>query len=123
MTTKIGRGELFEALDGLSFIRVTVLGPLVLLESGARPFGVRKIEKLAPGYSQTLQATLANYNAFECLRALRACADSPSLFEAIQRASNSAVRRRKRPYDTCLKWNNGALQLGAQADTPAEWVM
>ena len=39
VTAKIGRGELFEALEGLSFLRTTVLGPLALLRSGARPPG------------------------------------------------------------------------------------
>jgi hypothetical protein len=74
-TTKIGRGELFEALDGLSFIRGTVLGPLVLSKSGARPSGVRKIEQLTPEHSRDLQATVASYNTLDCLRALRACAN------------------------------------------------
>jgi hypothetical protein len=71
-TAKIGRGELFEALDGLSFLRTTVLGPLALLRSGARPAGVRKLERLAPTYVPDLESTVAGHDAFECLRALRA---------------------------------------------------
>jgi hypothetical protein len=71
-TTKIGRGELFEALEGLSFLRSTVLGPLALLRSGAPPAGVRKLERLAPEYVRDLQSTVAGHNAIDCLRALRA---------------------------------------------------
>lgn len=70
-TAKIGRGELFEALEGLSFLRSTVLGPLALLRSGARPAGVRKVEKLAPEYVRALQSTVAGHNEIDCLRALR----------------------------------------------------
>jgi hypothetical protein len=74
-TTKISRGELFEALDGLSFLRAVVLGPLMLVKSGARPTGVRKIEQLASEYSMDLQATIAGHNTRDCFRALRACID------------------------------------------------
>jgi hypothetical protein len=33
--TKIARGELFEAIDALTFVRARVLGPLILAEAGA----------------------------------------------------------------------------------------
>ena len=59
---KIGRGELFEAIEGLSFLRVQVLGSLALLSRRARPSGVRKIESLllnSPGkWSTHLQRTV-----------------------------------------------------------------
>ena len=74
-TAKIGRGEIFEALECLSFFRITVLGPLALLRSRARPAGVRKLERLAPEYIRSLQSTVASYDAIDCLRALRACAE------------------------------------------------
>jgi predicted nucleotidyltransferase len=75
LTTKIARGELFEALDGLSFLRSVVLGPMMLIKSGARPTGVRKIEQFAPEFSQDLEATVATHNAYEIFRALRVCID------------------------------------------------
>src|ERR1044072_7553111 len=50
--TKIARGELFEAIEFLSFLRVTVLGPLALARAGARPSGVRKIETIAPDFAR-----------------------------------------------------------------------
>ena len=73
--TKIARGELFEAIDFLAFLRVTVLGPLALARAGARPSGVRKIETIAPDFAVELQRTIATHDAADCLRALRAAVD------------------------------------------------
>jgi len=73
--TKIGRGEIFEVLDFLSFFRTTVLGPLALDSVGARPAGVRKIEMLAPDHAQRLRATVGTYDAADCARALHSCID------------------------------------------------
>jgi RimJ/RimL family protein N-acetyltransferase len=72
---KIARGELFEALDGLAFLRGRVLGPLALERAGARPSGVRRIEGATPDAARTLQAAVARYDAADCFRALRACID------------------------------------------------
>ena len=41
---KIGRGEYFEALDFIGYLRSTVLGPMLHLKSGNLPGGVRKVE-------------------------------------------------------------------------------
>ena len=70
--TKIARGELFEAIDFLSFLRGTVLGPLALARAGAQPSGVRKIEATAPDFAVELRRTVATHDAADCLRALRA---------------------------------------------------
>jgi predicted nucleotidyltransferase len=70
---KIGRGELFEALDGLAFLRKKVLGPLCLLNSGSQPSGVRKLETVVPQFAEQLRETVAGHNARECIQALRAC--------------------------------------------------
>jgi hypothetical protein len=57
---KIGRGEYFEALDGLSFLRGVVLGPLLHLASGQKPRGVRKVETLLkPADLQAFKSTVA----------------------------------------------------------------
>src|SRR5437867_1981642 len=37
IAVKIARGELFEAIDGLGFLRARVLGPLVLFQAGVQP--------------------------------------------------------------------------------------
>jgi hypothetical protein len=72
---KVGRGELFEAIEFLSFLRVTVLGPLALQAAGARPSGVRRIESAAPRFAEQLKRTLAGHDAGECVAALRAAID------------------------------------------------
>lgn len=69
---KIGRGELFEAIDCLDFIRVQVLGPLLLQAAGRRPSGVRRIERYLPEAVPALAGTLARYDAADCVRALEA---------------------------------------------------
>lgn len=73
--TKIGRGELFEALHLLDYLRSTVLGPLGLQKAGARPSGVRRVETAAPELARRLEATVSSYEAADCLRALQACVD------------------------------------------------
>ncbi len=70
---KVARGELFEVVDFISFLRVNVLGPLCLLRSGARPAGVRRIETYAPELVEQLKQTVASHDVDSCLRALRAC--------------------------------------------------
>jgi hypothetical protein len=45
---KIGRGEYFEALDFISFIRSMVIGPMLQIRQGALPRGVRRIETTLP---------------------------------------------------------------------------
>lgn len=66
MVTKIGRGELLEAIDHLSFLRSTVLGPLSLLETGEPPNGVRKVEFLAPARAEELKQTIPEYSVDSC---------------------------------------------------------
>ena len=73
--TKIGRGELFEAIESLSFLRQNVLGPLALERAGGRPSGVRKIEMTDPAFALDLRRTVAAYDAISCLRSLRAAVD------------------------------------------------
>jgi len=69
---KIGRGELFEALGFIAFLRGRVLGPILLAEASARPDGVRRIEEAAPGLARRLEETVARYDARDILRAARA---------------------------------------------------
>ncbi len=73
--TKIARGELFEALAMLSFLRIRVLGPLGLQQAGATLSGVRKIEQQAPALAAQLRTTVGAHDAVECAAALQACAE------------------------------------------------
>jgi hypothetical protein len=69
---KITRGELFEALDGLGYVRARVLGPLALAQAGAQPNGVRRLETAAPELVPRFAETVPRPDRRSCLRALRA---------------------------------------------------
>jgi hypothetical protein len=99
--TKVGRGELFEAVDFLAFLRSQVLGPLMLVEAGARPSGVRRVETVAPSRAANLQATVAPYDPAECVRSLYAAVDlyrslrhslGPGSMVPNQAAEHTAIR-------------------------------
>lgn len=69
---KIARGELFEALEGISFLRVTVLAPLGLAATGLSSSGVRRVEKKSPALAAALTATVAEYDRASLWEALDA---------------------------------------------------
>ena len=69
---KLARGEVFEVLNLLAFLRAQVLGPLVLRQARAQPNGVRKLEQYAPQRAVELRATVARYDRVDAARALRA---------------------------------------------------
>lgn len=70
---KIARGELFEAIEFLSFLRMTVLAPLALLRAGNKPTGVRRIEVRAPDFANALRRTVATHDAAACFDAIDQC--------------------------------------------------
>jgi predicted nucleotidyltransferase len=72
LAVKIGRGELFESADGLGFLRAAVLGPLIAIERGVRPQGVRRIEQIAPEAMPALERTVAVLDAASCVAGTRA---------------------------------------------------
>jgi predicted nucleotidyltransferase len=72
---KIGRGELFEAADFLAFLRAQVIGPLILVEAGGQPSGVRRVETMAPLRAAQLEATVAAYDRSSCIRSVYAAVD------------------------------------------------
>jgi len=89
---KIARGELFEAIDGLGYIRARVLGPLILAEHGAQPNGVRRIESAAPALVGPLRDTVPIHDARSCRLALDA---TIALYRALRaRAATDALVRR-----------------------------
>jgi len=72
---KLGRGEIFETLSMLAFIRERVLGPMESARAGKIPRGVRRLEKFADTSDLTeLRATVAAYDARSCEQSLKACA-------------------------------------------------
>ncbi len=64
---KIGRGELFEVIGFLSFLRETVLSPLIFMKHGKLPRGVRKIEAEMPEYMEVLNKTVAVHDIDSCI--------------------------------------------------------
>lgn len=73
---KVIRGELFEAIDLITFLRGRVLGPLVLESVGAAPAGVRRLETAAPDWARRLEGTVPSYAQGSCLRAIKVCAET-----------------------------------------------
>lgn len=72
LTTKLGRGELFELIEGLSFLRVNVLGPLAKIQHGHLPRGMRYIEEEIPEEMIRMLKTLSTHQKEECAIALEA---------------------------------------------------
>lgn len=83
---KIARGEYFEAMEFLSFLRTTVLSPLALQQAGLTPSGVRTIERRLPGFAKRLEKTVAVPAREALIPAFEACIE---LYLAL-RANTSA---------------------------------
>ena len=56
-------------------LRQRVFGPLIALQHGRRPSGVRRIESFAPASTPALEATLGSHDRNGCVRAVRASID------------------------------------------------
>ncbi|GIU40734.1 oxalate:formate antiporter [Shewanella sairae] len=69
--TKIARGEYFEAVEFLSFIRSTVLSPLALQQQGLTPSGVRKVEQRLPEFATELALTISTAEKAPLVAAFR----------------------------------------------------
>ena len=70
--TKLGRRELVEVIDFISYLRSQVLGPLLLMQKGHQPRGVRRIESAAPEELPLLLKTVAKHDVRSCADALYA---------------------------------------------------
>ncbi|WP_066497285.1 nucleotidyltransferase domain-containing protein [Abyssisolibacter fermentans] len=68
--TKIGRKEIFETIEFISFLRQTVIGPLLLMKNSKLPRGVRRIEYDAPEDLDMLIRTVPSYDVQSCVNAL-----------------------------------------------------
>jgi hypothetical protein len=69
---KVGRGEYFEVLESLGYMRNVVLGPLLHIRNGNEPRRMRRVEMLCkPAEVERLKGTLAGYDREELLAALR----------------------------------------------------
>jgi len=69
---KIGRGEYFEALDFMAFLRMSVFGPLLHIKNNNLPRSVRRVETtLAFSDFKSLQNTLATNSKASLLHAIQ----------------------------------------------------
>lgn len=94
---KIGRGELLEAFDFLSFLRLTVLSPLMQLKNNKQPRGLRRVEtELNLSDLENLKITIAQYNRASIIKALE---NTVSVYRSLRR-----------------KLFNDAVQLQAKAE-------
>lgn len=73
--TKILRGEVYEALDALQFMRSRVLFPLLAVTRGQRPGGSRRAEQLLGEFQEDFEATVAAPNRPATMKALEKTAD------------------------------------------------
>lgn len=73
--SKLGRGELFEAIGMLAFFREQVLGPMLHRRAGRPQRGVRRIEALGPDGAGVLAATMARADAASVRKAILASVD------------------------------------------------
>ena len=73
---KIGRGEIFEALDMFAFLRARVFGPLLAERAGLRQYQVRRIETLIPDAIPLLTDLTPPHDRAACAKALTRAMDA-----------------------------------------------
>jgi hypothetical protein len=70
--TKVLRGELYEALDGLQYVRDSVLFKLLAMRRGERPTGARRVEARTGEWTPQFAATLPVLSRESMMESLRA---------------------------------------------------
>lgn len=71
IAAKIGRGEFFEAMNGIEYIRANVLAPLMQVKGRKKARGLRKVEnKLSPADLENLKITVAQYTKASLVKSL-----------------------------------------------------
>ncbi|MGP0586447.1 nucleotidyltransferase domain-containing protein [Paenibacillus timonensis] len=88
--TKLGRGEFFELIDTITFMRNAVLGPLVLISNGHLPRGVRKLEKHALEEVEELKGTIPIHSFESCYLALK---NTIKMYQRLRQVSEISPRK------------------------------
>jgi hypothetical protein len=99
--TKVGRGELFEAADFLSFLRSNVFGPLGKRRLGLRPVGVRRLETDAPQLAADLRGTIAAPERGSILAAINVCVQ---LYRRLRSAEPRPIEMRDKAEAAALEY-------------------
>lgn len=68
---KLGRGELYEVIDLVTYMRSSVVGPLVHIHNGQQPRGVRRLEQSGAEELGELNGTVPSHSFESCYRALK----------------------------------------------------
>lgn len=110
VATKVGRGELQEAVEFLSYLRVTVLGPLALRQAGLPPAGVRRLEADAPAAAAELAATVVRPERPELVGALRRAV---AMYRRLRAADAAARVNVACEAAACAFLDEVAVQFGA----------
>ncbi|GAA1864959.1 hypothetical protein [Myceligenerans crystallogenes] len=108
--TKLGRGELFETLDFLAFLRATALVPLALHLRGLEPRGVRRAEVLVPELVPALGATVAGHDARECAAAV---GRAIRLYRDLRDQLPEPLRRGAEAEAAAVRYLEGVVARGA----------
>lgn len=108
--TKLGRGELFEVIGFLGYLREAVLGPLAARRAGATPRGVRHLESIAPQESRCLARTLCGHDRQEAGRALLAAVE---LYRRWFDDSEAPVERRHEAEALAVRYLQDVIDQGA----------
>ncbi|MGW4487756.1 nucleotidyltransferase domain-containing protein [Amycolatopsis sp. NPDC004368] len=103
--TKLGRGELYDVLGFLAFLRETVLGPLIAARRGFSPRGVRRLEFLASEEARALRATVCGYDAEQAGAAVLASVQ-------LYRRWRGDVERRQRAEEAAVGYLAEVLAAG-----------
>jgi predicted nucleotidyltransferase len=83
IAAKTGRGEYFEAMSGIEFIRMNVLAPLMQVKNKRKARGMRKVEtQLTAADLENLKITVALYNKASLLKALD---NTVSIYKSLRR--------------------------------------
>ncbi|WP_372405400.1 nucleotidyltransferase domain-containing protein [Streptomyces luteireticuli] len=107
--TKLGRGELFETIGFLAYLRDSVLGPLAARRVGAPSRGVRHLESIAPDEARDLQATLCGYDRHEAGQALLATVD---LYRRWSDADAAVVERHRNAEKLAVQYLHDVIDHG-----------
>jgi hypothetical protein len=104
--TKLGRGELFEALQYLEYVRGDVLAPLMARRAGLPARGVRHLESRLPADAEALTATLAAHEAGDIGRAIRATVE---LYRELRADAGADVVPNTAAEEAAMRYLDGIL--------------
>ncbi|HQQ97082.1 MAG TPA: aminoglycoside 6-adenylyltransferase [Cyclobacteriaceae bacterium] len=106
---KLGRGENFEALDFLSFVRVTVTAPLLQIKNGRLPRGLRKVEfNFGKEDLHKLAGTVPAYTTSSIFEALD---NTIKLYRELRVLYPSTVQRRTLTEKKTMEYLEGVKRM------------